>query len=340
MQEICAQNRLLVINSTGERPMLPFIEGFYKKFQIRASLNMSLVKDGVHFGMLAVHECRGERHWQPHEIALIEQLVPQIELAVQQGQQYEALQDQVADRTSLLQQNMAELIDLNQSKDRLLHAVNHDLRTPTMGMLMILHRLAMQSGDSVSLPKSTLETMIESTNRQISLIQSLLNDAKTEESLVEVLEPLAINDLVSICLENLAPLILTYQATIDNQINPNLPCVRADRLNLQRVLQNLITNALLHSPSGVKITITAVVQPDQGRLRCTIADNGIGLTATQCEDLFQRPYLRSKYDSRLTGIGLGLFLARQVIQAHGGEIGVDTTPDQGAAFWLTLPLAE
>jgi signal transduction histidine kinase/integral membrane sensor domain MASE1 len=347
MQQICEQNRLLVINSTGERPMLPFIEGFYKKFQIRASLNMSLVKDGVHFGMLAVHECRGPRHWQPHEIALIEQLVPQVELAVQQGLRYEALQDhartmeqEVADRTSLLRQNMEELVDLNQSKDRLLHAVNHDLRTPAMGMLMVLHRLAMQSGDSISLPKSILETMIESTNHQISLIQSLLNDYNHEESLVEVLKPLAINDLVNICIDNFAPLILTYQATIDNQIAADLPWVCVDQLHLQRVFQNLITNALLHSPSGVKITLTAVVQPEQGQLRCTIADDGIGLTAIQCEDLFQRPYLRSKYDARLTGIGLGLFLARQVIQAHGGEIGVDTQPDQGAAFWLTLPLAE
>jgi signal transduction histidine kinase/integral membrane sensor domain MASE1 len=347
IQQICEQNRLLVINSADDGPMLPFFQGFYKKFQIRASLNMSLVKDSVHFGMLAVHECRGPRHWQPHEIALIEQLVPQIELAVQQGLRYQELQDhamtmerEVADRTSLLRQNMVELIDLNQSKDRLLHAVNHDLRTPTMGMLMVLHRLAMQLGDSISLPKSTLETMIESTNRQISLIQSLLNDDKTEELLIEVLEPLAIKDLVNMCLENLAPLILTYQATIDNQIGADLLWVHADRRHLQRVFQNLITNALLHSPSGVTITLTAVVQPDQGQLRCTIGDNGIGLTAIQCEDLFQRPYLRSKYDSRLTGMGLGLFLARQIIQAHGGEIGVDTQPDQGAAFWLTLPLAE
>ncbi|NJN49056.1 MAG: hypothetical protein HC805_03760 [Alkalinema sp. RL_2_19] len=68
-------------------------------------------------------------------------------------------------------------------------------------------------------------------------------------------------------------------------------------------------------------------------------DHGIGLSLEQQKSLFVRPYSRSRFDRRLTGLGLGLFLCNQIIQAHMGEIGVESSPDDGSTFWLTLPLA-
>jgi signal transduction histidine kinase/integral membrane sensor domain MASE1 len=357
-QQLYQQHPLMVRDALDpENVPVPYLKFYYETFKLKASINMSLVKGGIPFGTLNVHQCSAPRQWQPFEIDLIKRLVPQVELAVQQGELYEqmqahayAMEVQVADRTQKLRENMAELWDINQSKDRLLHAVSHDLRTPALGMLMLLHRLAMQSGDSISLPKSMLDKMIESTNRQINLIQSLLNDYTTDTgSLTIQASTFQLTDLVQHCLETLHPLIARNQGHIDNQIPIDLPLLQGDVINLRRVLEHLITNAFQHNPPGVKITLEAAVLPDETQVKCGIIDNGIGLTAEQCQDLFQRPYLRSQTDQRLTGLGLGLFLSRQIIQAHGGSIGIDRrhdtgshdtgSHDTGATVWFTLPLA-
>ncbi len=365
LQQLYQQHPLIVRDALDpDNVPLPYLKFYYETFKLKASLNVSLVKDGIAFGTLNVHQCSGPRQWQPFEIDLVKRLVPQVELAVQQGELYEqmqahaqAMEAQVADRTQRLRENMAELLDINQSKDRLLHAVSHDLRTPALGLLMLLQRLAMQSGDSISLPKSMLDQMIESTNRQIDLIQSLLSDYTSDhptdahdpagsnhpdgnQGLAIQVNTFKLGDLIRQALEALHALIETNQGHIDNQIPIDLPLLQGDTSNLRRVIEHLLSNALQHNPPGIKLTLQAAVLPDVPQIKCVISDNGIGLSAQQCQDLFQRPYLRSQNDQRLTGLGLGLFLSRQIIQAHGGNIGIDRHHHTGAAFWFTLPLAD
>ena len=104
-----------------------------------------------------------------------------------------------------------------------------------------------------------------------------------------------------------------------------------------QVFDHLVTNALKHNPPGINLTIDVTVE--QGMISCRLTDNGVGMCEQQCDQLFKL-YLRSLHDRRRTGIGLGSYQCRQIIEAHGGKIGVKSTPGNGCQFWFTLPMAK
>ncbi|MBE9028347.1 MASE1 domain-containing protein [filamentous cyanobacterium LEGE 11480] len=327
----------------------PFLQAAYERYKIRSSLTTSLEQDGQPFGLLVIHQCQAARQWQPAEVDLIKRLAPQIELAIQQGNLYNNLQThantmetEVRDRTEQLRHNITEFMDRDQARQQLLHAVNHDLRTPVLGMLMVLQKLAMQSGDRISLPKSILDRMLESSNRQIDLIQALLDEYADMPDPRFQPNPEALNchSLIAHALNQLQPITATHQGNIQNQISIDLPDIQGDATYLQRVFENLISNAIQHNSSTTTITIAARVLPAQEHLFVEVKDNGVGLSPEQQHALFIRPYPRGKFDRRLTGLGLGLFLCHQIIQAHMGELGVESERNAGSTFWFTLPLAQ
>jgi signal transduction histidine kinase/integral membrane sensor domain MASE1 len=344
------KQRIRVTPDTEQDHPPLIIRQLYDAFQVRASINVTLCYRGELTHVLVVNQCDGPRNWQSDEIAFIDRLAIQIELALEHGRLYRQVQDaavkleqQVADRTQELQTNLEILQDLNQTKERLLHAVSHDLRTPVLGALMVLQRLAKQTVEPILLARPLLNQLLESSDRQLALIQALLADQTGDNSPLALdVKPLALGSFVNAVVAALEPLLTQYQAQVENQIAATLPAIQADAIHLQRVFDNLITNALRHNSPGVQITITATVQPADDRqsamLYCCVSDNGIGFIP-QSEQLFTQPYLRSQHDRRVTGLGLGLFICHQVIQAHGGKIGVKSQPQQGSQFWFTLPIA-
>lgn len=345
--------RILINNDSSQMTLPPLLEPYHAYCQIKAGIGVALTRGGQVFGMLGVNQCSAPRHWQPFEVELLEQLAVQVEIAIQQGQLYHQVQSfasslecQVAERTTQLQQKMQELQELNQTQEILLHAVSHDLRTPIMGTQMLLKTLQNRSVDPISLPRAVLERMIQSGDRQLDLIHSLLEDHNQEGKGISLnCEPLQLSTLIARVLDELDPLVQANQATLTQAIPPDLPPVMADPLQLRRVFDNLITNALKHNHPGIHISVRATLEPSPcpsqntpGWIRCTVEDNGIGISEEQCSRLFKL-YIRGLYNQRLTGIGLGLYICRQIVTAHGGTVGVDSGPGQGAAFWFTLPLA-
>ncbi len=317
---------------------------YYQVFEIKASIGIALRQEGKIFGVLNINQCTAPRHWEASEIRLLEQLATQLELSIQQGRLYQQVQNaanhleqQVQQRTQQLIQNMEELKAANALKDMLLHAVSHDLRTPIIGTQMVLQRLQSKAEDSVSISKPILDRMVESSDRQLHLIQSLLEDASGEsETLVLNYQTIDFADFIRATLDDLEPMLTVSRATVENLVPMHLPQVSADPMHLRRVLENIITNALKHNVPGIVLKISAD-KSEQG-LRCAIADNGVGMTQAQCDQLFTRPFLRGTQNHRRTGLGLGLFLCSQIMTAHQGNIGVNSAPNQGAEFWFTLPL--
>jgi PAS domain S-box-containing protein len=257
----------------------------------------------------------------------------------QQIQQLNAnLEQQVEERTAQLQQKMQELEELSQLKDNFLHAVSHDLRTPLMGSLLVLKELLNHSGDSVAISRSVVTRMIEGSDRQLRLLNSLLNAHYNEIQGMELhLELVNLGTLIPEIILDLDPFITANQATLTSLVSLNLPSFNADPIQLRRVFENLITNALNHNLRGVSITVQATLERDA--IRCSVQDNGEGIEAEDCDFLFER-YTRSRRRHRSPGIGLGLYLCRQIISAHGGEIGVISAPGKGSTFWFTLPYAD
>jgi PAS domain S-box-containing protein len=260
------------------------------------------------------------------------------ELYTQVQQLNSNLEAQVEERTAQLQQKIRESEELSQLKDSFLHAVSHDLRTPLMGSLLVLKELLQHSGDSVILSRALVTRMIESSDRQLRLLNSLLDAHYNEIQGMELhSEPLHLETLISEILPDLDPFLTASQASLTTQLPPHLPCLHADPIQLRRVFENLVTNALNHNPRGIHVTIQATLEANT--IRCSVQDNGEGIEAEDCKFLFDR-YTRSRRNHRSPGIGLGLYLCRQIISAHGGDIGVISTPGQGATFWFTLPAAQ
>ncbi|AFY31669.1 ATP-binding protein [Calothrix sp. PCC 7507] len=246
------------------------------------------------------------------------------------------------------------------------HAVSHDLRNPVLGTLMVLKNLlkddgleerrgqgagSREQGDSplhpaprtpASLPPITvsraiLERMAQSSDRQLKLINSLMEAHVSEvQGVVLQCQPLQLHTVVGDAIADLEPMLVENQATLTNLVNADLPLVNADPTQLWRVFSNLIVNAIKHNPPGLRLTINAIFEADN--IYCTVSDNGVGISQQQSEHLFDL-YFRSSNNRNSISLGLGLYLCKKIINAHGGEIGVNSALKAGATFWFTLPIS-
>jgi PAS domain S-box-containing protein len=420
-----ATNRARSVSDTASIQVRDVIAQLYSDYQIRATLNVPIVLGDELFGILAVNQCSGPRQWQEFEIDLLEKLATQVAIALscaQLLQQVKALntnlESQVEERTRQLQQKMHELQESNRLKDLFLHAVSHNLRTPVMGMLILLKNLLNKSPcdslQDIAVSRSILQRIVQGSEHQLTMVNSLL-DAHASEVKGIFLNtlPLDLQSLTSAIVTDLAPMLAKNQATLTFEIPADLPRVNADSKHLQRVVENLLTNAIKHNHPGVNITFKAEVievesalinkensqflisqntpiarcipkasyqegdRPGmldttdkhqeiraqfnldgscklpryQGQIgstrsklprvtvkmvRCTVTDNGVGISAKQQESLFEL-YVQDPNSRQLTGLGLGLYLSKQIIKAHGGFIGVESTPGSGSTFWFSLP---
>lgn len=221
-----------------------------------------------------------------------------------------------------------------------LHSVSHDLRAPVMGASIVLQNLLRkaQAKDSrVTVDSLVLERLLQGSDRQLSMINSLLEAQNTSvQGIAPHLQPCCLDNLVRGIILDLEPILAKNRIIVSNQISSSLPLVHADSTQLWRVLNNLITNALKHNPPGIELTLNAVVKVNT--LHISVADNGIGIAPKHQEGLFEL-YTRGDRAHYMPGLGIGLYLCRQIIIAHGGEIGCDSYPKQGSTFWFTLPLS-
>jgi two-component system sensor histidine kinase/response regulator len=299
------------------------------------------------------------------------------------------LQQQLQEQNQRLQQEISDREKAEQALRVFLHSISHDLRNPVTGMLMVLKNLLNRPWSVVSrdvpaerlsgvgseqepttdteqetIPlRSTLERMATSCERQLNLINSLVESHEYEVWGVPLeCQPVSLHQLTQRLVEEWQPMLKSNQATLKNLVSAELPPLYADPNQLWRVFSNLIANALKHNPPGITLTLSAEVinqelgererkqgevensqtnnqQPTTNKqtIRCCVADDGVGMTTEQCDRLFEL-YTRGNSIRRTAGLGLGLYLCRQIITAHGGEIGVITRPKCGASFWFTLPV--
>ncbi len=241
-----------------------------------------------------------------------------------------------------------EICDRKRAEESLtifLHAVSHDLRNPVTGLLMVLDNLAKTASSddaNILLPQSTLERMQQSGHRQLALINSLMESHVNDvHGIVIHPQPVAIMEIIQSAIADLQPLLDKEEAEVVVQIVPELPLVIADAAHVCRVFQNLIANAIKHNPPNLKLTISAKISPEN-LLLCEVADDGVGMTNEQSEHLFEL-YTQGNNQNRLNrrslSLGLGLYICRQIVQAHGGAIGVTGEINLGSRFWFTLPMS-
>lgn len=150
------------------------------------------------------------------------------------------------------------------------------------------------------------------------------------------LEPVPPGDLIDAAVQNAADLSQEKQVELAAEVDPEVPRVLADREQTGRLLPALLRNAVVHTPAGGSVTVRA--EPWEGRIRFTVLDMGRGVPPAHRGLIFE-PFYQVPGTEDLGGIGLGLTMARDIVQAHGGEIHCEGEEGRGATFWFTLPAA-
>jgi signal transduction histidine kinase len=175
-----------------------------------------------------------------------------------------------------------------------------------------------------------------SATRANRLIQDLLDVARIQAGGLAV-DPVAVDvrSLVNEAMEAATPLANAAQIRVSADTTSELPSVASDRERVLQVFANLIGNAIKFTPRGGEIRILSSLE--NGEVRFTVADTGPGIPAEHLDHVFDR-YWQAKSTAKL-GAGLGLSIAKGIVEAHGGRIWVESSPGSGAEFNFTLPLA-
>lgn len=213
----------------------------------------------------------------------------------------------------------------------------HDLQTPLASVRAILEALA----DGVVDDPETTQRYLRTAKRDIQLL-SLLIDDMFQMSQLDAgglpldREPASLSDLISDTLESFSELATRQGILMEGSVAPGIDPIFMDVKRIGRVLNNLLANALRHTPTGGKVTVHAYPVPQA--VRVEVSDTGEGISAEDQPHIFERFYRGEKSRSRLTGgAGLGLAIAKGIIEAHHGQIGAESAPGNGARFYFILP---
>jgi PAS domain S-box-containing protein len=244
------------------------------------------------------------------------------------------------EREALLQRERearAEAEAAVRAREEVLAIVSHDLRNPLNSILGNASLLLQMSLDEEQRVRQ-LQVIRRSAERMNRLIQDLLDVARLHagQKLILEAQPLDLAPVATEACESFQPQVQQKSQRLECRVANDLPAVRADRDRLLQVLSNLIGNAVKFTPEGGRIVVEAT--PVDGEMRLTVADSGPGIPPENLERVFD-PYWQARTTARL-GAGLGLPIAKGVVESHGGRIWVESRPGEGATFTFTLPLAE
>lgn len=228
--------------------------------------------------------------------------------------------------------------EAEQLRRELLAWVGHDLRTPLSSIRAIVEALA----DGVVSDAATQQRYLLTAQRDIQSLSVLLDDLFEMSQIgaggLELdRQPASLTDLLSDTLESFTALATAKGVALTGNAGPGVDPVAMDVQKIGRVLGNLIGNAIRHTPPGGLVRVQAMLSSG-GNVLVEIIDTGEGIPADSLERVFDQFYRAEESRNRETGgAGLGLAIAKGIVAAHGGEIGVESQPGAGARFWFVLP---
>ncbi len=228
---------------------------------------------------------------------------------------------------------------LEQAKSDFVSTVSHELRTPLTSIKAYTATLLREDVDfNRDTQLEFLRIIEEETDRLTRLISDLLDVSRIESGRMELkTRRFDFLELLKIVLEKV--MSQTDIHTLRTELPEGLPPVEADPDKIEQVLLNLLGNAVKYSPRGGEIEVR--VRGFPGKLECTVRDQGVGIPPEHLGRIFEK---FSRVDNRATrgigGTGLGLYITRSIVEAHGGTIWAESAPGQGSMFHFTLPLAQ
>ena len=236
-----------------------------------------------------------------------------------------------------LLEDVTHLSEVSRLKSEFIAAASHELRTPLTSVQMGIHLLLEGAAESLDeRQRDILQVCREDTTRLDRLMRELLDLSKIESGAVTPqMAPMRPATLLS---EAVDPLRLQVEAKgvrLEVDAPPDLPQVAVDRGQIERVIGNLVTNAMRATPEGGTITVAAVRRGDE--VAMSVADTGSGIPREYLSTIFE-PFVQVPHASG-GGAGLGLTISRRIVEGHGGRLSVQSEPGRGSTFTFTVPIA-
>ena len=253
----------------------------------------------------------------------------------------QTLEQKIQQRTRELASALEEVQQISKTKSEFISAVSHELRTPLTSIKG--YAAILMTGKVGQIPdqvKERLERINKQSDNLVKLINDLLDISRIESGRAEMqLIKTDLSAMVDNVSDLLTPQLKEKDITLIRDIDKDIPEVSVDPTQIERVFINLIINAIKFTPEKGQITVK--VKKDTDKLNISVIDNGIGIKKEDLNRLFDEFYrVENEINQNVKGTGLGLTLAKKIVEAHHGKMSVISEPGKGATFYFTLPVEE
>jgi PAS domain S-box-containing protein len=296
-----------------------------EQYQILRSLNpkslmtVPMIASGKVIGALSMVSSSDERIYTEEDVALAEELGRRAALAVENARLFG--EAQLATR----------------ARDDMLAIVAHDLRNP-LNTIYMSAQLLLDIVSETDHPTEHRQLAIvqRAASRMNGLIQDLLEVKRIEEgNLALEKRQIDVESIIAEALDTLRPIAAASSLSLESDVAAGLPAIDVDSPRIQQVLSNLVGNAIKFTPAGGQIVLR--VRPMESEACFIVSDTGQGIAPEELPHIFGRFWQGKRTDRR--GIGLGLAIAKGIVEAHGGRIWVESQLGVGSNFYFTVPMA-
>lgn len=257
------------------------------------------------------------------------------DVAVQPRSADDLLGNSILKMKKNLEHFIKENEELMRKKDEFMSVASHELKTPitsVKGALQIVERFILKDEKM-----KTVQPFVIQANKQVNKLTEIINDlldiTKIQSGQLELYKTdFIIKDLLQECLEQISFHLNSHQVVFEGNADQK---IHADKLRVEQVINNLISNAIKYSPGKDKIIITA--EKIDNDVRISVKDFGIGIDKEKIPFIFGRFFRVEETSQSFSGLGLGLYISSEIISRHNGKIGVDSSPGNGSTFWVTIP---
>ncbi|HYZ73551.1 MAG TPA: ATP-binding protein [Chthoniobacterales bacterium] len=239
---------------------------------------------------------------------------------------------------AMILQDVTRFRLMDEVKTNLVSTVSHELKTPLTSIRMGLHLLLEERIGSLNTKQTELMLAArEDSERLLKIINDLLDLARLESNTAQrTFQKIYPKTLITTVVQDLEPTVEAHGSRLKSEAEPDLEPVAVDAQQIRHVFSNLVSNAAKHSQPGSEILIRAK-RSGEG-IRFSVIDRGNGIPLEYQSKIFER-FFRIPGTER-GGVGLGLAIAREIVQSHGGTIGLESRSGEGSEFYFDLPLAE
>ncbi|NNJ08928.1 PAS domain-containing protein [Chloroflexales bacterium ZM16-3] len=226
-------------------------------------------------------------------------------------------------------------------RDAFFSIAAHELRTPLttlLGRAQMLQRLIAQRDEPDERSQRTIQIVVAQSQRLNKMITALLDVSRIQTGRFSIdPAPMNLTTLVRRVVDESRLMIADHPIRFQSPEAPLM--IDGDELRLEQMLQNLIGNAVKYSPGGGQVSV--ILSGGEGRAMIAVADQGIGIAPDAQRQLFQRFYRADSAEAHgISGMGIGLFVVKEIAELHGGEVGVQSDEDKGSTFTVRLPLRQ